>query len=932
MAVTSSEFYINMKKGDIPPWNNLLPFEDQPISTQQFWEHEADKVLNGVTINGFFVHPLLYWYLNHWHIPKDIKHDDGTLERRISNPDLRDNELYFIENYAEAQRRGLHLLMFGTRRFGKALLDTELIYTSYGPKPIGLAMYGDIIYDNTGNLTKIKGVYPQGYVDTYKVAFEDGRSVVCCGDHLWKTKEGQKGRWVVRSIREMLGKKDIRIPISDSIKYKEQERLPINPAFYASLLYYYLSSEGDNTLLDDKTNARYIMSSPSQRNAFISQFISIAVGIETGYDSFEIKLFDKKAIYFIKQMFWASGYYCKTDENNFIFSKQNKELSVISIKPYGKHRCTCIEVDNDSHLFLTTNHIVTHNTALISNYTGYYATTRPNSTHSIIGGSAADLDSISDYLEVGLDHVHDYFKFSRIGNDWSKGVVLGAKDKSNIRMVYSQINILNVDMGKKSSTQKTAGATPSSSVFDEVGKFDFLGPYLAALPSYMTEYGARLVALLAGTSGEIEKCADVQKALSNPLSYHILPMDWDILDKKAKDSITWKKQSWSMFVPGQMSLKFMKTGTTLDKYLDKPGSKDLSKIKIRITDWAMATKTLLEERESLKKGDRKNYANYKMYYPKDPDDCFSNVHINKYPVDLAIIKKRELEAEPPRAVLADVWLNEDKTLGWKSSDKPLAPYPFQGGIWDGPVQIFEFPDKEYDFGDYVYAAGADLYKRDTTTNSSSLGALYIFKRKVRLGDPFGNRVVCSYVARPADMDYFCATCEALLEAYGCKCLFENADVMLETYLKRKNKAERLLAYGDDISTSLVRPGNYVRSGKYGLSTSPANQTFLESTGVRYTWQDMETEYDEHGNLIDSKKAIQYIDDVGLLSEYIEYKPGRNVDRLVAFHHALALAGYYDHMKFFPKTPIEKAEELRRAEVAKKKYSTRSFVNVRKTFR
>lgn len=931
MAVTSSEFFINMKKSDIPPWNPILPFEDQPLSTQQFWEHEAEKVLNGVTINGFYIHPLLYWYLNHWHIPVDTKKSEGNIERHILSPDLRDNELYFIENYAEAQRQGKHLLMFGTRRYGKALWDSELIYTKEGPKPIGLAMFGDKIYDESGNLTTIKGVYPQGMIETYRLTLEDGRSVLCCGEHLWKIKEGEKGHWVTKQTKEVLGKNDLYIPICSSVNYPAKENLPLNHSFYASLLYNYLNGGGDRTFLSNRINAMYIMSSPSQRINFVNEFIHVSVGIETGYDSFEIKRYDKKVIYFIKQMFWASGYYCKTEGNTFIFSKHKKDVKVISIEKEGRKRCTCIEVANDSRLFLTTNHMVTHNTALISNYTGYYSTIRPNSTHTIIGGSARDLDSISDYLEVGLDHVHDYFKFSRIGNDWSNGVVLGAKDKSNIRMVYSQIKILNVDMGKKSSTQKTAGSTPSSAVFDEVGKFDFLGPYLAARPSYMTEYGARLVAILAGTSGEIEKCADVQKVLSDPVGYDIIPMDWDILDRKAKEHATWKRQSWSMFVPGQMALEFPKVSTTLDKLLDIKG-KELASIKVKTTDWANATKTIKETLKRLEKGDKKNYANYKMYYPTDPDDCFANSNINRYPVDLAVIRKRELENKGNHGILADVWLNDDRTLGWKTSDKQLATYPFQGGTWDAPVQIFEFPDKAYDFSDYVYAAGADLYKRDTTTNSSSLGSFYIFKRQVRLGDPYANKIVCSYVSRPADMDYFCSTCETLMEAYGCKCLFERADIMLETYLKRKNKAERLLAYGDDITANLVKPGNYVRSGNYGLSTAGHNQTYLESLGVRYTWQDMDVEYSPSGEPIRSKKAIEYIEDAGLLSEYIEYKPGKNVDRIVGFHHALALADYYDYMKFFPKTPIQKEEERLRAESAKKKYSVRSFVKVTKVFR
>lgn len=927
MAITSTEFYVNMKKGDIPPWNDLLSFEEQPLETQQFWENEAEKVLKGVTINGFHIHGMLYWYLNHWQIPVDVRQDDGQILREIRRPDLRDNELFFMENFEEAERRRLNLFLFGTRRFGKALMDSEIIYTKAGPKPIGLAMYGDYIYDDTGTLVKIKGVYPQGYVDSYRVKFEDGRSVVCCPDHLWKTKIGDKGPWVTRSVRNLLGKKNVRIPLCGDIDHPEREDLPLNPVFYGSLVAAYLIHGSDNPLLSKTINEKYVLSSKIQRKSFIDEFINTAIGVFTGYDEIDIKKMDHHAIRFVKEIFWASGMYCATYENKIVISNIIKDVKIVSIKPGPRVKCTCIEVDNQSGLFLTSDHLVTHNTALIANYTGYHALTRPNGYNSIVCGNADDVSQISSYLEIGLDGAHPFFKFSRIGNDFTKEVILGARFKDNTRIPYSTIRVTNVDMGKKFSTQKTAGATPSSAVFDEVGKFSFLASYLAAIPSYMSEYGMRLVAILSGTSGEIDMCSDAQKVLENPENYYVLPANWDILGREAGKFATWKPQSWSMFPPGQMSLSFPKKQTTLAKHLGREDARGLAKIKVKVTDWEKSTETIKDKLKELKKSDRINWANYKMYYPLDPDDCFFNAHVNKYPVEMAIARRRELDEKGQVGILADVWLKDDKTLGWKYSDKMLAGFPFEGGLWDAPVQIFEFPETIYDFSDHVYAAGLDIYKRDTSTNTSSLGAFYIFKRMVKLGDPYANRIVCSYVSRPADIDYYCETCRTLLWAYGARCLFENADVAFETYLKRKNEAELLLVRGDDIACNLVKPGNYTPNGNFGLSTAAYNQTFLENIGVRYT--SMEIAAGEDG---DTKKAVQLIDDVGLLTEYIEYKPGKNVDRMVGFHHALALADYYDYMKYFPKTPIQKEEEKRRSEALKKRMSNRSFTNVSRPFR
>ena len=53
MNINSKELYINMGN-DIPLWNDLYSYEEQDDDVKQFWENEAMKLLNGVTINGVF--------------------------------------------------------------------------------------------------------------------------------------------------------------------------------------------------------------------------------------------------------------------------------------------------------------------------------------------------------------------------------------------------------------------------------------------------------------------------------------------------------------------------------------------------------------------------------------------------------------------------------------------------------------------------------------------------------------------------------------------------------------------------------------------------------------------------------------------------------------------------------------------------------------
>lgn len=67
---------------------------------------------------------------------------------------------------------------------GKALPLTTRVYTKDGVRQIGDLKVGDFILGSQGE-TEVIGVYPQGKKKEVKITFSDGRTVVCCEDHLW---------------------------------------------------------------------------------------------------------------------------------------------------------------------------------------------------------------------------------------------------------------------------------------------------------------------------------------------------------------------------------------------------------------------------------------------------------------------------------------------------------------------------------------------------------------------------------------------------------------------------------------------------------------------------------------------------------------------------------------------------------------------------
>lgn len=700
MNFDSKELYINMGN-DIPLWNDLYSYEEQDDDVKQFWENEAMKLLNGVTINGVFIHPWLYWHINFWKMMIDVGDD-----RIPGNSQLRDNEWMFAEFLKQAEEENKGIFMFGCRRFGKALLDSEILYLEDREKMIGNIVVGDKIYDDKGNLVEVVGVYPQGKVTTYRVVFEDGRNVICCGNHQWRVNHG--GKWHVRSLRAIAGLdyKSMSIPVGEALNYPTA-KLPVPPSAYASMLAAYLGGYGGDMFFDKYVCKKFLRSSIDQKKDFIENFIRSFRNVVTGEEELTLSHIDMDVINFVQRMFWASGWYAKLEGNKLILSRNRKELKIRSISIYGKEHATCITVDNDSHLFLTTNYIVTHNTAIMSSFLARNATMTYNLTHNVIGSSKEDLMSLGEYLEFGLDNIHPYLRINRTGNDWFKEVIMGTKTVNNIRDVHARIRITNIDSGKAGASLKTASGTPYTSIYDEVGKFPFLAAYLQGRPAHMMHGRMRGMMICSGTGGNVEKSQDAQKVMNNPAEYGFIVMNYDLLNKRCLKP-TWRISQSGCFVPAQMSHAYDKETTTLDKYLGIEKATGLKKIDIQVSKFDDNTKKIKSRLDELVKKDRALYVQERMAFPLSIDDCFLNTNVNRFPVEDALKHKNRLLEEGRPGKTVDIYQTDGMRMGYHFSDKQLVDYPFQGGNIDAPIVIYEDPPEDGGVFDFTYVSGCLL--------------------------------------------------------------------------------------------------------------------------------------------------------------------------------------------------------------------------------
>ena len=180
----------------------------------------------------------------------------------------RANPTRFIEDFFKLQLTDMqkyvlmsswipaNIVWLMRRNSGKAEnLDTPVYYriTDRGEKiekkTIGDLKVGDVIYDESGNLTTVMHLNSIVIDDEYIVEFEDGEKVSCNAEHLWKVRDlsfdknnKYEDKWVLRNTEFIYdnfasrrqvkkGRNDNRffVPMNKPVNYPKILRLPIDP-------------------------------------------------------------------------------------------------------------------------------------------------------------------------------------------------------------------------------------------------------------------------------------------------------------------------------------------------------------------------------------------------------------------------------------------------------------------------------------------------------------------------------------------------------------------------------------------------------------------------------------------------------------------------------------------------------------------------------
>lgn len=288
----------------------------------------------------------------------------------------------FVRNEASSG-----VLLTGQKGGGKMSRNSSLVRIPDGWEQIGNLKVGDTVVAVDGSYTRVKGVYPQGIKQLYRITFADGRTHDCGAEHLWDvykihtvTEDTYGNKLHTVSTTEMMS--DLKANISLYIPLAEPER---NTAKDFSIPPYEMGRKIDEDADDDavtdaniNTLNEYLNGSKEQRYELLQGLLS------NGNENMDNKpiyytTYSKELAKIIRTLVWSLGgmafeshrlggsrttVYALRIELPNLSNPKHGLLPVLRVEEIDKDYATCIEVEHPSHLYVAEDYIVTHNTVM----------------------------------------------------------------------------------------------------------------------------------------------------------------------------------------------------------------------------------------------------------------------------------------------------------------------------------------------------------------------------------------------------------------------------------------------------------------------------------------------------------------------------------------------------------------------------------------
>ena len=288
-----------------------------------------------------------------------------------------------------------HIVLQGCVQSMKALPNDALVHTPSGWRRNGDLKIGDAVTRPSGGEAHITHVQPFAQKQMYSFTLSDGRTVESCEDHLWEVL--RDADWEVLSTKEIVSAlttgTQFTLPTPVAVE-KPHADVPLNPyvlgRFLASRhpvsdrsLFDVLASMG---LFRNKVDDKFVPHAYKENSVVVRQ--AVLRGIYDTYctvdKGIEFEMTSKQLVEDVREIVWSlGGTASKVDkrggywvndagervDSQYSYSTHiswpnpngNSGPKIESASPSEVTDATCIMLDDDEHLYLTNNYVVTHN-------------------------------------------------------------------------------------------------------------------------------------------------------------------------------------------------------------------------------------------------------------------------------------------------------------------------------------------------------------------------------------------------------------------------------------------------------------------------------------------------------------------------------------------------------------------------------------------
>lgn len=577
----------------------------------------------------------------------------------------------------------------------------------------------------------------------------------------------------------------------------------------------------------------------------------------------------------------------KQRNSNYLKNQENY-VAITSIEYSHNEDAKCVIVDNDSHLFLMNDFIVTHNSFKVASMATRNfilgenkevcekvksVVVASNTEYLRKDGTLNKILAMTDFLALNTQYPSSRLKSSNQEMHW----IMGFKDTRNKDVALGTRNEI-IGLSLNNDSDKARGKRSHLMIWEEFGMFPgFIDAWNTSRPNVEEGGYSFGQAIALGTGGtEGSDFSGALEMIYNPLGYNVYGVP-NMFDKGTSG--------------GSKSILFIGEYMNRKGCYDKNGNSDVIKavleevkervfIKYNSTDPSTIAQRIAEHPMSIQEAVMRRDGT--LFPVADLTD-----HLN-------YIESNKIEWHRGHLV-GELYQDPEGNISFRpTDDDPIRDFPLKDNRHKGALEIYELP-KEVNgkVPSYRYVGGIDPIDDDHST-TVSLPSIFIL-------DMFTDRIVAEYTGRPDFADDFYEICRRLAIFYNASLNYENDKKGLFTYFSNHH-CTHLLCDTPDI----LRDVELVKSSMYGNKAHPYDQLVYTPKGLQ-KWEEIQI-----GDcLFDTKGGITKVIDIPFNNKTDIYKltlkDGRTIE--ASSNHLWKVIDYNGLIKV--KSTLELKENLTR---------------------